>query len=293
MPITLIAAADDSPASLQAVRLIAGYAGERDRLAVIVLNVQRRPLTLWPGPAFDAGAIEAALLHKGQRQLAPARSLLSQAGIEAEAAVRLGVPAESIGEEALRRGAAAVVIGTRGHGALRGFALGSVAMRVAHRAQAPTFLVQPDTVLPRALGRNLRVLVPLDGSPHATRAVSLLLAWQDWLGSLVIDLVHVRPSADRLDSLLPAPNLPEQLDSEEVERATRDARALIHVARLGHRLHETAGDPSEEIVRLAGGLGSELIFMGTRGLGAVHHALIGSVALKVAHLSPVPVLLVP
>ena len=44
---------------------------------------------------------------------------------------------------------------------------------------------------------------------------------------------------------------------------------------------------------MAGGLGSELIVMGTRGLGAVHHALIGSVALKVAHASAVPVILVP
>jgi nucleotide-binding universal stress UspA family protein len=34
------------------------------------------------------------------------------------------------------------------------------------------------------------------------------------------------------------------------------------------------------------------VALGTRGLGAAHHALIGSVALKAAALSPVPVLLV-
>jgi nucleotide-binding universal stress UspA family protein len=39
-------------------------------------------------------------------------------------------------------------------------------------------------------------------------------------------------------------------------------------------------------------LSSELIVMGTRGLGAVHHALIGSVAMKVALASAVPVVLV-
>jgi nucleotide-binding universal stress UspA family protein len=37
---------------------------------------------------------------------------------------------------------------------------------------------------------------------------------------------------------------------------------------------------------------ADLIAVGTRGLGAAHHALIGSVALKSAVLSPVPVLLV-
>jgi nucleotide-binding universal stress UspA family protein len=46
-------------------------------------------------------------------------------------------------------------------------------------------------------------------------------------------------------------------------------------------------------VRTAGVLGSELIVMGSRGLGAVHHALIGSTALKVALASAVPVILVP
>jgi len=56
---------------------------------------------------------------------------------------------------------------------------------------------------------------------------------------------------------------------------------------------QAQGDAAREIVRLAGELASELIVMGTRGLGAVHHALIGSVALKVAQASPVPVVLVP
>lgn len=293
MPATLIAATDDSPASLQAARLLAGYQGDHARLRIVLLNVQARPITLWPGPAFDPAAIDAALMREGERQLAPARSLLAQAGVEAEAAVRLGLPAESIGEEALRRGAAAVVMGTRGHGPLRGFALGSVAMRVAHRAQAPTFLVQPDTLLPPALGQRLRVLVPLDGSPHATRAASQLLAWQDWLGGLEVDLAHVRPPAGVLESLFPARPLPREWGSGETERATRDARAMMYVARLEHRLHEATGDPAEEIVRLAAGLGSGMIFMGSRGLGALHHALIGSVALKVAHGSRVPVLLVP
>jgi nucleotide-binding universal stress UspA family protein len=80
--------------------------------------------------------------------------------------------------------------------------------------------------------------------------------------------------------------------TREGEQATRGARALLHTAGVGHRLHEAEGDPSAQIVRLAGVLGSELIVMGTRGLGAVHHALIGSTALKVAHASPVPVALV-
>ena len=65
------------------------------------------------------------------------------------------------------------------------------------------------------------------------------------------------------------------------------------MAGVPHEVEEAAGDVPGQIVRLAGVSGSELIVMGTRGLGAVHHALIGSVALKVALASPVPVVLVP
>lgn len=294
MRATLIAAIDNSTASLQAARLLAGYQGDRDRIAIVALNVQSRPVTLWPGPAYDPGAVDAALLREGELQLRTACALLAEAGFAPETAVRLSIPAEAIAEEAMRRAAAAIVMGTRGRGMLGGFALGSVALRVAHRAQAPTLLVQPDTLLPRALGRSVRVLVPLDGSAHATRALSCLLGWGAWLGEMALDLVHVRPARIMWD-ILPAADrdLLDQWGSKEAEQATRDARALLHVARLGHTLHERAGEPSGEIARLARDLGSDLIVMGTRGLGAVHHALIGSVALKVAHASPIPVMLVP
>ena len=291
---TLLLAVDGSPASLQATRLLAGYAGDRARLALVVLNVQSRPATLWPGPKLDAGAVDAALLRQGAQQLEAASALLAASGFEPDKAVRLGIPADAIAEEAARRGACCIVMGTRGQGLLDGFAIGSVALRVAHRSPVPTLLVQPDTRLPADLGRSLRVLVPLDGSAHATRAVSQLLGWASWLGEMQVDLAHVRPARGVWDALFPAEReLLEQWGSAEAERATRDARALLHIARLEHRLHEVAGEPAEQIARLAGTLGTELVALGTRGLGAVHHGLVGSVALKVAQASTVPVLLVP
>lgn len=136
--------------------------------------------------------------------------------------------------------------------------------------------------------------MPLDGSSHAFRAVSFLLSSREWLGQLQVDLGHVRPAPNVLEALLPAERAPlEQWGSLEAERTTREARAALHIAAIPYRLHEAAGKPGEQIAHLAAGLGSELIVMGTRGLGAVHHALIGSVALNVALASGVPVVLVP
>ncbi len=294
MSATIVAAVDDSPASLQAARLLAGYRGDARQLGIVALNVQTRPLALWPRPGVDPARIESALLAQGARHLEPACKLLAEAGLEPVKVVRVGVPADCIADEAMRRGATAIVMGTRGKGAVGGFAVGSVALRVAHRAQTPVVLVQPDTRLPAALGERVRVLVPLDGSAQATRAVHHLLACRDFLGALSLELLHVRPAHTLWEELQQSDlGLLEQWGSEEAERATRDARALLHMAGIDQRLHETQGDPAEEIVRFAGVLECELIVMGTRGLGALHHALIGSVALKVAHASPVPVVLVP
>jgi nucleotide-binding universal stress UspA family protein len=57
-------------------------------------------------------------------------------------------------------------------------------------------------------------------------------------------------------------------------------------------VHQALGDPAAEIVRLANETGCDVVAMGTRRLGAAHHAFIGSVALKVAANAPVPAVLV-
>jgi nucleotide-binding universal stress UspA family protein len=52
------------------------------------------------------------------------------------------------------------------------------------------------------------------------------------------------------------------------------------------------GPIAETIVGHAKKLKADLIFVGTRGMTATANALLGSVATKVLHISPVPVLLV-
>jgi nucleotide-binding universal stress UspA family protein len=84
-----------------------------------------------------------------------------------------------------------------------------------------------------------------------------------------------------------------QWSTQEGEQATQKARELFTREKIVHRLHLTVGDPAREVMVLAQTTSADLVVVGTRGLGAAHHALIGSVALKATALSPVPVLLVP
>ncbi len=284
---------DGSPAAARALELVSSYRGPKGALRVAVLNVQSPLAVMYPEAAVAAQSIEDSLLEGGKVIAEKAAQQLRAAGLAAEPTVRLGAPATAIDEEANQRGAVLIIMGTRGHGALRGFALGSVALRVAHGSHVPVCLVHPDAKLPAAFGRKLRVMLAMDGSAPALNAAQLLVAWRPWLGELDVQLVHVQAPLSLAEQILPPhDDLIEQWSTRGAEEAVRASQALFQAAGNKTHLHLSAGDAAAEIVHLAGKTGCELIALGTRGLGAAHHALVGSVALKVAAASPLPVLLV-
>jgi nucleotide-binding universal stress UspA family protein len=288
----LLVPVDGSPSAARAIGLVAGYRGEPSRLAPVLLSVQAPLMRLWPDATLDS-AVEGVLLEGGKEVTAAAAQRLAHSHLQAEQAVRLGLPVSAILREAERRGADLIVMGTRGHGALHGFALGSVAMRVAHGGATPVCLVRPEARLPVELGRRLRVMLALDGSEPALRAARLLVAWRDWLGELDVQIVHVQEPLTVLQAILPPHrDLVEQWSTKAAQEATQAAREIFAEAGIRHHLHLSAGEPFREIALLAGHTQSDLLVLGTRGRGAAHHALIGSVALKAAAASEVPVLLV-
>jgi nucleotide-binding universal stress UspA family protein len=284
---------DGAPASQRAVGLLAAYAGDPRGLEAVLLNVQARPYSLWPGASAAVGAIESALLEEGKNTVESARARLGGAGVTVRCEVRLGLAAQSILHEAKRLAVDAIVMGTRGAGPVHGYALGSVALRVAHGGAAPVFLVKPEDRLPEALGGRLRVLVAMDGSEPALRALERLIEWRGWLGELEVHLMHVQRPLTMLEAVLPPhEDLVRQWGSEEAEKATQAARERLKNEGVAYHLHLTVGDPALEVRQVAAHTSADLVALGTRGLGAAHHALIGSVALKSAAAVAVPVLLV-
>jgi nucleotide-binding universal stress UspA family protein len=283
---------DCGSASLQAARLLAGYRGERTRIVPILLNVQRPVLRAWPGHGLDRAAVEAALHEEGVDALQPAHETLTRAGFTPELVVRLGHAPQVIPDEALRRDADAIIMGTRGHGPLGGFALGSVALRVAQSAERPVVLVRPESRLPEALGSDARIVVPVDGSEEATRAAASIGRCANLLGRIHIDLLHFQPPLTVLEAIVPPHrDALSYWSGREAEDAVSRASDALRASGVEHQIHVLAGDPAAGIAQFAHDRAADLIAMSTRGMGALHHAFIGSVALKTAHLSPVPVAL--
>ena len=82
--------------------------------------------------------------HKAacQELLEPAKLRLKEAGISHDAHVELGPPAQMISEFAEKYHCAIIVMGTRGYGAIRSLAVGSIANKVVHLSTVPVLLVK-------------------------------------------------------------------------------------------------------------------------------------------------------
>ena len=136
------------------------------------------------------------------------------------------------------------------------------------------------------------IIVPLDGSSFAERALPLALAVAQ-RAHAPVELVHVyEPTSHTLG----APVLDPACD--EVERGRLRERFTALAARLEITRHVPVtatvldGGPAEALCRHTTGRRSALIVMATHGLGGMSRSWIGSVADAVVRQAQVPVLLV-
>ncbi len=140
----------------------------------------------------------------------------------------------------------------------------------------------------------MKVLIPVDGSASAERAVEHVIASVGWLKEVPqVCLLNVQWS-------LASGNVKLFIDQDTVNAYYRDqgaaalanARARLDAAGLAYSYHISVGTPAEAIVQHAQEQHVDQIVMGAQGQGKLSHLLLGSVASKVVHLAPVPVLLV-
>lgn len=288
----ILLAIDETDAALQACRLVAAYAGDRSALRVTLLHVLRPPVHLLPQGGLPQPALEAALLEQGQRRLDQVRRVFEPGSFALESVVRIGAPGETILAEARERGVTALVMGSGQRGLVGGYRIGSVALRVAPAADCPVVLVRPDARLPSELGRSLRVTAPVDGSPESLRAIERLASCARLLGRVHVDLVHFQPGLSLAAAIAPPhDDIVKQWGSLESDHALEAASRTLSGDHIPHVAHRLVGAPDLGIAAFAREHMADLISMATRGRGAMHHLLMGSVALRTAHESDVPVAL--
>ena len=140
-----------------------------------------------------------------------------------------------------------------------------------------------------------RILVPTDFSQAATAALAhakvLALTF-----SARIDILHVLhdplASAPAMAGIEALPRLRDDME-QDARRLLDDLLADPDLQKIGAATAMRWGTPHREIAGFAAGQAVDLIVMGTHGRGPLPSLLLGSVAQKVLHQAPCPVLVVP
>jgi nucleotide-binding universal stress UspA family protein len=137
------------------------------------------------------------------------------------------------------------------------------------------------------------MLLATDGSKDAETAAKIASALAESTGSaLHVVLVYswARPSA--FDPVSLDRTVHEAVESRARERLEKIVRRIELSGGAVEGSHLEGGQPDAEIVALGEEIGAGLIVVGSRGLGAIRRALIGSVSLSVVRHAHCSVLVV-
>lgn len=141
----------------------------------------------------------------------------------------------------------------------------------------------------------MRILVPVDGSAPASRAVAHAIALARGRDDALIILVNVQNPAtlDISDiSAVMSVKADRQLVARRSKAALRKAARICADAQVKCQTRAELGPVADTVDRLARDLDVDQIVIGSRGLGALGRLVLGSVATRVARLARVPVTLV-
>jgi len=286
-PLRVLIALDGSETALDAARCWATWGGGTERPLRVLLLTAAPPLPhAWQMADSDAGAVERALTAIGQQQIEPAREIFAHTDLAWESAVRSGEPAATLVEEAQRQHCELIVMGTRGLTPLRGLLLGSVALRVTQTSRVAVWLAPPQAPRPPSLGKRLRLLVAVDGSPSALTAAQWAAHHAARFGEVSIELASVQPA------FAPLPGAGVQWSGRIGRAAVEAARTALPPSSARVSTQVCTGATVEALCRRADEIDADAIVVGPRGLGAVGQALLGSVTSALLQTSRRPVIVV-
>jgi len=240
-----------------------------------------------------------ASARQGRRLLEEQAELISEAGGEImETHLCMGSPVDQILCVAEEIDAGLIVIGSRGLGGVKRILMGSVSEGVIHHARCPVLVVRPgDESWPPS-----QVMIADDFSEDARMAGKLAATIGGILGAEAM-LVQVYPR------LLETSREKGSEESRVVEEALRGAEAKLRERTasledaLGRRprarlVVDEGTDGIDGIAMTLLDVAQEtgeptLIAVGSRGLGTMQRARVGSVSTKVVRAHPGPVLVYP
>jgi nucleotide-binding universal stress UspA family protein len=290
---------DDSPGARAALAWGLPEAARRGARVQVVTSF---PVDYYWAGSYAAGAfpfeeIRQDTARSARRLLGEVTAELVAAGVTGieelpvEVLAVAGSPAIELVERS--RGAALLVVGSRGRTAMRSLLLGSVSLHCAGHAHSP-FVVVPTPVAPAPPAARRRVVVGVDGSSPSAAALLAAIAAAGRIDAVVDVVVAFDDGLASTSSVVappPAADLQRRAEAgaDRVLVEVRAAAAEADLPEVPVQLHVLAEQPGQALVARAAG--AALLVVGSHGTGQLMGMVLGSVALHCALHAPCPVLL--
>ena len=212
-------------------------------------------------------------------------------GTVARSHLRMGGGAEEVIDLSEELETGLIVLGSRGRGRIRRALMGSVSDSVVRHAHCPVMVVRWKPVVFPA-----KILLATDGSEEAALAAQSAAD----LAARTASELHVTYVGKALQGGFVAgvdvgpvpPGYQEALDKEAKELLQAQLERMREAGASVTEAHLMSGRADEEIILLAEQVGADLVVVGSRGLGGVRRALMGSVSDSVVRHAHCPVLVV-
>ncbi len=221
--------------------------------------------------------------------LATISERLAAQGVQTQTVIRQGTPTTGLLDLADELGVTAIVMATHGRSGVPRVFLGSIANSIVHSATVPVLLVRAGAATSDRPPGADRLLVPLDGSALAERALEAATALGHE-GSSVALVRVVEPLA--------APNDGEQATApahdlhDEAAAYLKTTAARLEAQGIQTGTEVMRGAPAEQVIAAARAHDADLIVMSTHGRSGPARWFLGSVADEVVRHADRPVLLV-
>jgi nucleotide-binding universal stress UspA family protein len=301
----VLAPVDGSARALRAVPWAAKLAGPGGTV-VLLRVVPPQPAyaeTLFSlvGAEDTVPEIQDAWTRTAKADMDEAAALLSGSDVTVEQIVAEGEPDEGIVATAAQRGADMIAMASHGRGAVGRAIFGSVADRVARTASVPILILRtPDEDADQTVVVS-RIVVPLDGSEIAERALPVASELARQFASPVhvvraVDAAATLPLAPGVFGV--APGVSAEVTDQIWQEAEADARSTVTagVSRLQAEGVDASGgilNGSPFFAISEATQPGDLLILTSHGRGGVRRWLLGSVAEKLVREANAPVMLVP
>jgi len=273
----ILLAVDGSQTCLLAEELIVVLAKKFQSKVTVVHAVAEQLLDLTPYadvPKSVLGEVSEWFLKRGEEILGNAQALFSEEGVEIDARLVHGDPAEKIISLAADEKYDLIVTGNRGETEVEVFSLGSNAEKISRHAECSVLIIKEKTKISK-------ILVAIDGSENARKG-----------------LQHAVQLAQKFNAEITVMNVMErglfglkpQVAQNVGERTLSKAFDEVKGASATKRLE--FGNPAEKIIEIANKEKYDLIVVGSRGLSRTKRFFLGSVSDDVSHHAHCSVLIV-